>query len=114
MVAPFASSIHIINTPLFNWDVSSKSFSKVSAVVQYVSANVSRIIRREAVRASSIIKYDDSYIKLARANNDLDVLQLLSLLVSVFIESTECGNPHKLCVVFDQICPLLTNKKNIF
>ena len=42
--------------------------------------------------------------------NDLDVLQLLSLLVLVFIKAEKGDNPRYLCVVFDQTRPLITKK----
>ena len=49
-----------------------------------------------------------------RAENDLDAIQILSLTVSVFIEAKKVDIPCKLCVVFDQIHPLITNKENTF
>ena len=51
---------------------------------------------------------------MTRANNDLDVLQLLSLPVSVFIEAKKGNNPRKLYVVFDQTRPIITKKNNAF
>ena len=45
--------------------------------------------------------------------NDLDVLQLLSLLVLVFIKAEKGDNPSYLCVVVNQTRPLIT-KNNAF
>ena len=42
---------------------------------------------------------------------DLDVCQILSLPVSVFIDSTKGDNPRVILVVFDQTRPLITKKK---
>ena len=82
--------------------------------MQDVSATLSSIVQRESVRASETLKYADSDIKLARAKNDLYILQLLSLPVSVFIESTKGDKTCEICVVFDQTRPLITKKKNAF
>ena len=60
------------------------------------------------------MKYAGSDIKLAREKNDWDVLQLLSLPVSVFIEAKKGDNPRELCLVFDQTRPIITKKKNAF
>ena len=60
------------------------------------------------------MKYSDSGIKLAMAKNDLDVLQLLSLPVSVFIEAKKGDNQSELYVVFDQTYPIITKKNNDF
>ena len=60
--------------------------------MQSVIAALSRIIWRGAVCASETMKYADSNIKLARAKNDLDdldVFQLLSLPLLVFIEASK-------------------------
>ena len=46
--------------------------------------------------------------------NYLDVLQLLSLPVLVFIKSTKGDNPRYLCILFDQTHPLITKKNNAF
>ena len=96
MAVPSASDIHIINVSLFKESASSKPFSKAAAVVQDTSATLSTIIQREALRASATIKYSDSDIKAAMAK-DLDVRQLLSLPVSVFLDTTKGENPHVLC-----------------
>ena len=96
---------------LFYGDVSLKPFKKTS-VVQDMSATLSTIIWRGAVCASEMMKYADSDINLVRANNDLDVLQLLSLTLLVFIEEEKSNNPLELCLLFDQTCPLITKKKN--
>ena len=45
--------------------------------------------------------------------NDLDVLQLLSLPVLVFIKAAKGDNPRYLCVVVNQTHPLIT-KNNVF
>ena len=42
---------------------------------------------------------------------DLDVRQLLSLPVSVFIDKTKGDNPRVIFVVFDQTLLLITKKK---
>ena len=42
---------------------------------------------------------------------DLDVRQILSLPVSVFLDSTKGDNPRVILVVFDQTRPLITKKK---
>ena len=60
------------------------------------------------------MKYADIDIKLARAKNDLDVFQLLSLPLLVFIEETKCDNPRELCLLCDQTNPLIAKKKNAF
>ena len=63
------------------------------------------------------MKYADSDIKLARAKNDLDdldVFQLLSLPLLVFIEASKWYNPHELCLLFNETSPLITKKKNAF
>ena len=43
---------------------------------------------------------------------DLDVRQILSLPVSVFLDSTKGDNPRVILVVFDQTRPLIANKKD--
>ena len=60
------------------------------------------------------MKHSDRDIKLARAKNDLDVLQTMTLPVSVFIEAIKGNSPRKLCVVYEQTCHLINNKKNTF
>ena len=57
------------------------------------------------------MKYSDSNIKSAMSKN-LDVLQLLSLPVSLFLDTTKVDNPRVLCVLFDQTRPLITKKKD--
>ena len=84
-----ASAIHIINVSLFDGDVSLKTFLEETSVVQDVSATLSRTVWRGAVCVKETMKYADSDIKLARAKNDLDVFQLLSLPLLVFIEETK-------------------------
>ena len=66
MAVPYASDAHIIKMSLFNVDVSLKPFSKENVIVQYVSAALSSIFLREAVRASTTMKYADSDTKLAK------------------------------------------------
>ena len=87
MAVSYTSAKHILNAYLFNEDVSSEPFSKATVDVQDASAILSRIIYREAVLASVTMKYSDRDIKLTKENNDLDVLQLLRLLLSVFIDT---------------------------
>ena len=111
MAVQSASDIHIINVCLLKGSTSSKYFSKAVAVVQDVSATLSTIIWREALRASATMKYSNRDIKAAMAK-DLDVCQLLKLAVSVFLDTTKCDNPHVICVVFDQTCTLITKKKD--
>ena len=110
MAVPSSSDIHIISVSLFKGSVSLKPFSKAAAVVQDVSAALSTIIRRKALCASETMKYSNSDIKSEMAK-DLDVCQLLSLTVSVFLDTTKGDNPRVLCVVFDQTRPLITKKK---
>ena len=81
---------------LFKESASSKPFSEAAAVVQDVSATLSTIIEREELRDSATIKYSDSNIKAAMAK-DLGVRQLLSLPVSVFLDTTKGKNPRVLC-----------------
>ena len=114
MAVVSASAIHIINFYLLNVYVYLKPFSKTTAIVKDVRATLSSIIRNEAVCVSATMKYSYSNIKLARAKNYLDLFQLLSLPVSVFIEETKGSNPRDLCVVFDKTCPLITKKMNEF
>ena len=79
--------------------------------MQDASATLSTIIQREALRASATIIYSNSDIKEA-IEKYLDVCQLLSLLVSVCIDTTEGDNHCVLCVVFNQTCPIITKKKD--
>ena len=111
MAIQSASDIHIINVCLFKGSTSSKYFLKAVAVVQDASATLSTIIRREALFASEKMKYSDSKIK-AVMEKDLDALQLPSLSVSVFVDTTKDDNPRVLWVVFDQMRPLITKKKD--
>ena len=60
------------------------------------------------------MKYSDNDIKLVMEKSNLDVLQLPSLPVSVFIESMKGNNHREFSVVFDQTCPLITKKNNAF
>ena len=57
------------------------------------------------------MKYPNSDIKAAM-EKDLDVRQLLSLPVLVFLDTKKGDNPRVLCVVFDQTRPLITKKKD--
>ena len=57
------------------------------------------------------MKYPNSDIK-AVMEKDLDVCQLLSLSVLVFLDTKKGDNPRVLCVVFDQMRPLITKKKD--
>ena len=111
MTLPSASDIHIINVSLFKGGAYSKPCSKASVAVQDTSATLSTIIQREALLASAKMKYSDSDIKAAMAK-DLDVRQLLSLPVLVFLDAKKGNNPRVLCVVFDQTRPLITKKKD--
>ena len=111
MAVPSTSDIYIINVSLFKWIASSKPFSKAAVVVQDASATLSTIIQREALCASATMKYSNRDIKAAMAK-DLDVSQLLSLLVSVFLDTTKGDNPRVICVVFDQTRPLMTKNKD--
>ena len=79
--------------------------------MQDASATLSTIVRRVALIASVAMKYSDSDIKAAMVN-DLDVRQLPSLPVSVFLDTTNGDNPRVLYVVFNQTCPLITKKKD--
>ena len=56
--------------------------------------------------------YYNSDIK-AEMEKELDVCQLLSVPVLVFIDTTKGDNRRVLCVVFNQTRPLITNKKNV-
>ena len=51
--------------------------------------------------------------KLARDKNDLDVLQLLILKVSVFLQATNGNIPHYLYVALDKTRPKSITKKNV-
>ena len=96
---------------VFKGSASLKPFSKASTVVQDVSATLSTIIQRDALHVLATMKYINSDIKAAIAK-DLDVRQLLSLPVSVFLDTTKCDNPRVLCVVFDQTRPIITKIKD--
>ena len=111
MAVPSASDIYIINFSFFNGSASSKLFSKSAAVVQEAIATLSTIIQRDALHVLATMKYINSDIKAAIAK-DLDVRQLLSLPVSVFLDTTKCDNPRVLCVVFDQTRPIITKIKD--
>ena len=111
MAVPSASDIYIINVSLFKESASSEPFSKAAAVVQDVSATLSTIIRREALRASATMKYSVSNIKAAMAKY-LYFHQLLSLPVSLFRDTTKGDNPRVLYVVLDKTRPLIAKKKD--
>ena len=96
---------------LFKGSASSKTSPKAAEVVQDASATLSFIIQRESLRASATMKYSNTNIKAA-TEKDLDVRQLLSLPVLVFLDTTKGDNPHVLCVVFNQTHPLITKKKD--
>ena len=111
MAVPSASDIHIINVSLFKESASSEPFLKAAAVVQDASANLSTIIRREALFASATMKYSDSDIKAAMEKY-LYFHQLLSLPVSLFLDTTKGDNPRVLYVVLDKTRPLIAKKKD--
>ena len=87
MAVPPASEIHIINVSLFKGSASSKTTPKSAEVVQDASATLSTIIQRESLRASATMKYSDTNIKAAM-EKESDIRQLLSLPVSVFLDTT--------------------------
>ena len=91
MAASSTSAIYIINAPLYVGSKYSRSFSTATSVVLNVTDTLSNLIWREVVRAYASMKYSDSDIKSVRAKNDLYVLQILILLASVLLQTTN-GN----------------------
>ena len=89
-----------------------KCFGLQNAVVRHIADKLSNLNRREVVRASASMKCANSGIKSARDENDLDVLHLLSLPVSVFLQTTNGENIRELHVVFDQTRQQSITKKN--
>ena len=112
MAASSTSAIYIINAPLYVGSKYSRSFSTATSVVLNVTDTLSNLIWREVVRASASMKCANSGIKSARDENDLDVLHLLSLPVSVFLQATNGENIRELHVVFDQTRQQSITKKN--
>ena len=85
MEAPSTSTIQIFNVYLYKDGSASKAFSDATAVFCGIADTLSNLIRREVVHVSVSMEYSKINIKPARANNNLDDLQLMSLPVSVFL-----------------------------
>ena len=81
-------------------------------VIRETTDTLSKLVRRELVCVSASMKNSDSDIKLARAYNYLDVLQLLSLPISVFLQAANGDKPHDLHVAVDQTQPQSITKNN--
>ena len=68
--------------------------------VREITDTLSNLIWGEVICVSASMKCSNSYIKLAREKNDLDVLQLLGLIVSVFLQATNGNIPCDIHVSF--------------
>ena len=98
---------------LYKGGAASKAFSAAFEVVCDFTDTLSNLIRRELFRAYESMKHTNSNIKSTRTKNDLDVLQLPILSVSVFLQANNGENLHELHFILEIVVKTCCGRNGI-